>query len=241
MSLSPASTPADGRPRVVAHRGASVAFRENTIDAFVGAADLGATGIELDVRRTADDVLVVHHDVHLEDGRMVRETSADDLPDWVPTLVDVLDAVGDLWVNIEVKNHPTDPDYDAEHGISIAVAALVDAFDVRDRVLVSSFDLESLMRIREVDPTIPLGWLVWAQADPGQLIGRAEARGMEAIHPHDVLVDRFFVEQAHAAGLAVNVWTVDDPERIQALATAGVDAIITNVPDVAVEALSDLD
>ncbi len=62
---------------------------------------------------------------------------------------------------------------------------------------------------------------------------------MMAIHPHDVLVDRSFVEQAHAAGLAVNVWTVDDPERIVALAEVGVDAIITNVPDVAVAALAD--
>lgn len=229
--------PARSRPRVVGHRGASVAFRENTMEAFTGAIDLGADGLEFDVRRSADDVLVVHHDAHLDDGRMIRQLSADELPDYVPTLVDVLDGVGDTWLNIEVKNHPNDPDYDAAAGISIAVAALIDAFGCRDRVLVSSFDLESLMRLREVDPTVPLGWLVWAQADPGQLIGRAEARKMAAINPHHVLVDASFVDQAHRAGLEVSVWTVDDPERIRSLAGLGVDTIITNTPDQALAAL----
>ncbi len=224
-------------PRIVAHRGASEAFKENTVEAFVGARELGATGIELDVRRSADDVLVVHHDVHLDDGRMIRGTVADELPEWLPSLAEALEVTNDMWINIEVKNHPQDPDFDAEHGISLAVAALIDAFDVRSRVLVSSFDIDSIQRIRDVDPAIPVGWLVWAQADPGQLIGRAEARGMQAIHPNDVLVDAEFVTAAHGAGLEVNVWTVDDPERMRALAAMGVDSIITNVPDVAVAAL----
>lgn len=240
MSESAASEPlvARSRPRIVAHRGASADFPENTIEAFVGAEALGADGIELDVRRTADDVLVIHHDVHLADGRMVRGTASADLPPSVPTLAEALEATGDLWVNVEVKNHPSDPDFDAEHGISIAVAALIDAFDVRERVLVSSFDLDSVLRIRDADPTIPLGWLVWGQADPMQLLSRAKARGMEAIHPHDLLVDAAFVAEAHRIDVAVNVWTVDDVARIQSLAAMGVDAIITNVPDVALAALS---
>lgn len=220
------------------HRGASRSHKENTIEAFLAAKEQGGDGIELDVRRSADDVLVVHHDAALDDGRLVFETTADDLPDYVPTLVAVLDAVSDQWVNIEVKNHPSDPDYDAEHGISVAVAGLVAAFEMTHRVLVSSFDMDSIQRIRLTDPSIPIGWLVWGQADPAQLIGRAQAQDCASINPHDLLVDASFVRRANEAGLAVNVWTVDDPDRIRELAGFGVDGIITNVPDIAIAALA---
>lgn len=227
------------RPWIIGHRGASSSFKENTLEAFVGATAQGAHGVELDVRRSADEVLVVHHDAALSDGRLLFETPSDELPEWVPTLAAALDSVSDHFVNIEIKNHPSDPDYDAAHGISVAVAGLVAAFDIVDRVLVSSFDMDSIQRIRQTDPNIPIGWLVWGQADPGQLIGRAEAQQCQAINPHDLLVDASFVRRAHEAGLLVNVWTVDDPDRIRALAEFGVDAIITNVPDVALAALAE--
>ncbi len=237
--------------RIVAHRGASATHHENTLDAFRAAAEQGASGIELDVRLSADDVLVVHHDAHLPDGSLVRQLTADALPDWVPTLGEALDVAGDMWVNVEIKNVPDEPDYDEEHQISVAVAGLVAAALAQsddgsdgpvapgDRFMVSSFNVDSVERIRTLDPTIPLALLVWGQADPGSLIGRAVAHGFEAIHPHDVLVDRSFVRRAGEAGLQVNVWTVDDPDRIRELADFGVDGIITNNPAVAVAAIAD--
>jgi glycerophosphoryl diester phosphodiesterase len=207
------------------------------LDAFRAAAEQGAHGIELDVRRTADNVLVIFHDAHLGDGKVVRETASGELPEWVPTLAEALEACSDLWINIEIKNLPDDPDYDSEHGLSVAVAGLIAAFDAADRVLVSSFNVDSVERIRSIDPTIPLGWLVWGQADPASLIGRAAAHQLQAIHPHDLLVDAGFVRRAHDADLEVNVWTVDQPARIRELARLGVDGIITNAPAVAIEAL----
>ena len=224
--------------RIIGHRGASSTHPENTIEAFRAAAEQGAHGIELDVRRTADDVLVVFHDAHLGDGRVIRELDASELPPSVPTLAEALDACADLWINVEVKNMPEDPDYDAEHGLSIAVAGLLAAYDAADRVIVSSFDITSVDRIRALDPSIPVAWLVWAQADPSSLIGRAASHGVQAIHPHDLLVDASFVTKAHDAGLAVNVWTVDDLDRMRDLVAMGVDGIITNTPGSAVEALS---
>lgn len=225
--------------RIIGHRGASATHPENTLEAFRAAADQGAHGIELDVRRTADDVLVVFHDAHLPDGRVLRTVTADDLPESVPSLAATLAECTDLWMNVEIKNLPGDPDYDGEHGLSIAVAALLDGFDAAGRVLVSSFDIGSVDRIRAIDPAIPVGWLVWAQADPASLIERAVAHGMAAIHPHDLLVDASFMARAGEAGLAVNVWTVDDPARMRQLAELGVDGIITNTPGAAVEALAD--
>ena len=217
-------------PMIVAHRGASADHPENTVEAFVGAKEQGADGVELDVRLSADDVLVLHHDAHLPDGRMVREVMADELPESVPSLAEALEATNPLFTNIELKNLRSDPDYDAVEGLAIAVAGLIAAFEAHERVLVSSFDLDSVLRIRATDPDVPLGWLVWGQADPAQLIGRVEAHGFQAIHPHDLLVDAAFVRRAHDAGIAVNVWTVDDPERGLALVEMGVDAIITNTP-----------
>ncbi len=225
--------------RIIGHRGASATHRENTLEAFRAASDQGAHGIELDVRRTADDVLVVYHDAHLADGRVIRETPAHELPDFVPTLAEALEASAELWINVEIKNIPGDPDYDAEHGLAVAVAALVQAFDLQDRVLVSSFDIDSVDRIRHLDPSIPVAWLVWGQADPASLIERARAHDLQAIHPHDLLVDRPFLDRAAAAGLAVNVWTVDDPARIRQLIDLGVDGIITNTPDRASEILAE--
>jgi glycerophosphoryl diester phosphodiesterase len=214
--------------RIIAHRGSSNHHPENTVGAFRAAAEAGADGVELDVRRTADDVLVVHHDAALPDGRPLRRTAAADLPAGVPTLAEALEACGSLWVNIEIKNLPSDPDYDAEHGISLAVAALVAAYGVEHRVRVSSFDMATLDRLRAVDPSVATGWLVFSGSGPAQFVDRAVAHGHEAIHPHDLLVDRSFVRRARDAGLAIAVWTVDDPGRIRQLAELGVDEIITN-------------
>ncbi len=234
----------DGRPRIIAHRGASSTHQENTLEAFRAAIEQGADGIELDVRLSADQVLVVHHDAHLGDGTLIRATEAAALPDHVPTLGEALDVVGGRFVNVEIKNMPGEPDYDAEHGISIAVAGLVAAHlsmlpaaDAADRVIISSFNVDTVERLRLTDPDLPLGLLVWGQADPGSLVGRAEAHGFEAIHPHDLLVDRAFVGKAKQAGLRVNVWTVDDDDRIRQLAELGVDGIITNDPQRAIAAL----
>lgn len=223
--------------RIIGHRGASASHPENTVEAFRAAAEQGAHGIELDVRRSADDVLVVSHDAHVADGRVIRELDASDLPRSIPTLAEALDACADLWINIEIKNMPNDPDYDSEHGLSVAVAGLVSAYDANNRVIVSSFNISSVDRIRSIDPSIPVGWLVWAQSAPTTLIDRAEAHGMQAIHPNDLLVDRSFVSKAHAAGLAVTVWTVDDLDRMRELIEFGVDGIITTAPGVAVQAL----
>lgn len=223
--------------RVIGHRGASATHQENTIEAFRAAAEAGAHGIELDVRRTADDVLVVFHDAHLSSGEMLREMEASALPASIPTLAEALEACADTWINIEIKNLPEDPDYDSDHGLSVAVAGLIAAYDAAERVIVSSFNISSVDRIHSLDQEIPTAWLVWGGADPGSLIERSVAHSLNAIHPNDLLVDRPFVERAHAAGLEVNVWTVDDPERVLQLAEFGVDGIITNNPAVVIDVL----
>ena len=146
-------------PTVIAHRGAREAARENTLPAFRLAREFGAEWVELDVRRTADGVAVVHHDAQLDDGRLVADLTVEELPEFVPSLAEALEECQGMGVNIEIKNLPSDPDYDAEHLVSDAVAGLVQAYLGPENALVSSFNIDALDRLHAVDPTIPLAYL----------------------------------------------------------------------------------
>jgi glycerophosphoryl diester phosphodiesterase len=223
---------------IIAHRGASRAERENTLAAFVRAGELGADGVELDVRRTADDRLVVHHDPVLADGRLIRSTRSADLPDEVPTLAASLDACRGMFVNIEIKNDPDEPDFDPTEWVAHRVVAdlahrtLGAAPSATSPWLLSSFRPETVTACRRLWPSVRTAWLVEHLTD--RTIESAAAAGYVAIHPRVDLVTEETVRRAHALGVAVNVWTCDDPTRMAELMGWGVDGICTNVPDVAV-------
>jgi glycerophosphoryl diester phosphodiesterase len=223
---------------VIAHRGASGKGRENTLDAFARARDLGADMVELDVRRTADGVLAVHHDAVVPDVGPVCALTAGELPSWLPTLGDAYDACAPLAVNVEIKNIPGEPDFDPERGVATAVADLVEGGGLHGRTLVSSFDLASVDRVHAVDPRTRTAWLTLAAWDQLDAIATLAERGHHALHAQDGGVTDDVVSAAHEAGLAVNVWTVDDPARMDELIALGVDGIITNVPEVLVEVLA---
>src|SRR5918994_6143017 len=227
-------------PRVLAHRGAARVAPENTVEAFVAASVLGADGVELDVHRTADGALVVHHDAEARGLGVLAERPEAEIraarPE-IPTLAEALEACSGMLVNIEVKNLPGDADYDPEDGVAAAVVEVLSRRGRRDDVLVSSFNLESADRVRGLDGTIPTGFLTLVGMDPVDGVEVAHAHGHHAVHP-DVraLVGdaaTTTVARAHELGLAVNVWTVHAGAEMQRLAAAGVDAIITDVPDVA--------
>lgn len=225
---------------VLGHRGASAAYTENTLAAFTGAIAQGADGIELDVRRTADGAMACSHDEALADGRVVLDTLAADLPTDVPSLAAALDACRPLAVvNIEIKNWPDDRDSDASARLAEDVVALLAARGELDhgRNLVSCFHLPTLDRVRELAPGLSTAWLLALGEVGPRLIERARAHGHSAVHPHHVFVNEDVVERAHAAGLAVNTWTCNEPDRIRWLAEIGCDAVITDVPDVALAAL----
>jgi len=235
------------RPLVFGHRGASAVRRENTLAAFAKARELGADGVELDVRRSADLQLVVHHDPEAEGlGLLAGTTFAavrDTRPD-IPTLDEALEACAGMIVNVEVKCLPWEPDSDA--GDRAVVRAVVDLLQRAEHVpladvIVSSFDLGAVDAVRALAPELATGWLT-----TGQEVKAAAAMASEHGHPW-LNADRTValrtapgdVDEAHRLGVRVNVWTVDDPAHMTALAAAGADAIITNTPDVALETLKD--
>ena len=237
--------------QVIGHRGAPRIAKENTVASFYAAGRIGADGVELDVRRTADGRLAVHHDAHLADGRAIVDTKWADLPDDVPDLSAALDACRPLgMVNVELKNWPADVDFDASLAVvDEMVGALLDRPDVEQaRFLVSCFHRPSVDRVRELAPRLATGWLVVGPAHPvgagpdapdpvTAIVAEAADHGHHALHPHHAFVTPALVEAAGDAGLAVNTWTCDEPDRIRWLAEVGVAGVVTNVPDVALAAL----
>ena len=224
-------------PQIIAHRGASKAERENTIAAFRRAGDMSSDAVELDVRRTRDGAMAVHHDDHLADGRNIVDLDATDLPEHVPFLDQALDACEGMWVNIEIKNDPDEPDYDETDRVAHLLADLLARRGESPRWLISSFRRETVDVMRRLAPNVATAWLTVDVTDAEALADSLVASGHAALHPWVGSLTRETVQAMHARGLAVNVWTCDDPNRMRELAEWGIDGICTNVPDVAREVL----
>jgi glycerophosphoryl diester phosphodiesterase len=222
---------------VFAHRGASAVARENSLEAFCEARRLGADGVELDVRRSGDGALVVHHDPVIPGAGPVVTLCVADLPPEVPLLEAAVAACGDLLINIELKDLPGEPGYDPGQPLAALVAGFVTEWGLASRVVVSSFDLAAIDLVRRADPVIPTAWLTPGGYDQQGALELVIDHGHTGLHPHHDGVSPELVGQAHEAGVIVNTWTVDEPDLMRRLAGAGVDGIITNRPDLALSVL----
>ena len=216
--------------QIQAHRGLHRKVRENTLDAFRGAVALGVDGVELDVRWTGDRQLIVHHDPAVE-GAIIAATAAADLPDYVPTLAEALDVMASIVVNVEIKNirDASEPTYDDSGDLTRAVLAELAG---RSNCVVSSFDLATCQLVHEIDPARPLGWLLWSQ-DFHEALTTAVRTGLGALNVHYKKLPADGIAAAHERGVAVNVWTVNDEATMRGLMAAGVDALITDDPALA--------
>lgn len=224
------------RPLVLGHRGASAHAADNSIEAFELAVAHGADGVELDVRFTADGVVVLHHDPDIgEMGPLIHHRFADlraTHPE-IPTLDEALDVLADLTVNVEIKNSPLEPDHDPEHRMADYVAHWVARHDIRERVIVTSFNPETAAAVRGADAALTTGQLLSGGTDALAAIEAVADAGHTWLAPFvgDVVDNAPSVSAAaHAAGIKVVVWTVDDPDDIEVLTDAGVDALISNDP-----------
>lgn len=216
---------------IQAHRGSpdpEVGIRENTLDAFLRARDLGADGVELDVRMTSDGGLAVHHDPVVEGIGTVSGLAAVDLPSYVPLLSEVLDVCRGLALNIEIKNLPGEPGFDPTDLVAREVAELVVASGWESSAVVSSFWPDTLEAVAYAQPDLSTGLLLAPWFDPQEAVTTAVARGCRAVHPHIDLVTESLIDQAHGAGLSVAAWTVNDRSTLEAAGRAGVDTVITD-------------
>jgi len=227
------------RPLAFAHRGGAALAPENTIEAFDNGLALGADGLELDVHLSRDGVVVVHHDRTLDRtttlrGPIAARTSAELTGANVPTLENVLRRYRDVRVIIELKvNHPD---------LARAVVDVVDRCHALDRVCAGSFGRRVLRAVRRLWPSMATSaareevrWALYRSRCRIPL-RRAAWEGYQipewAGSTH--VVTPRFVRDAHAAGMAVQVWTVDAEADARRLLEWGVDALITDRPDLIV-------
>ncbi len=230
---------------IIAHRGASKAQRENTLAAFRAARVFGADAVELDVRRTRDGVLVVHHDPYVVPVTAVIDQDVESLPAHIPRLDAALDACTGMWVNVEIKNDSGEPDFDPTESSAEQTMALLLERCEPQRWLVSSFRIETIDRCRAIADSagVPIGtaWLTMATSGEPVAVDTIRMlvdKGHTALHPWVRTLDRATIDACNRVGLMVNTWTCDDPERMGELIDWGVDGICTNVPDVGVSVVA---
>ena len=240
-------------PVIIAHRGASRQAPENTMAAFKRALELGSGGIELDVHLSADGHLVVIHDEQVDrtsNGRgfvrdmTLKELRSLDFGSWfspefkdekIPELEEVMQLIAgwDGLFNIEIKNGPI-----FYPGIEKAVADAIAKYKLTQRTIVSSFNHYSLVEIRRINPEIKTAPLYMAGLyKPCEY---ARSIGAFAIHPLFYNIVPEVMKDCKKNGIMVNPFTVDQPEYIKAMVAAGVDGIITNVPDIALNIIREM-
>jgi glycerophosphoryl diester phosphodiesterase len=223
--------------RAYAHRGGAREAPENSLTAFRNAVDLGYTYLETDIRPTRDGIAVLHHDATLDrttDGHgpvsslpwsdIRRRRLADGTPPL--RLEELLEEFPDVHVNVDVKE-------------SGSVPALVDAIarcGAAERICVTSFSARRLARARRL---LPAG--TESSAHPGEVLQlralprpRPLPRVRRVQVPTGALGVRFaapgFIARAHALGLGVDIWTIDDSREMHRLLDLGVDGIMTDSP-----------
>lgn len=236
----------EGRPGVLAHRGASALHPPgNTERAFAAALEMGFDHLETDVQATSDGVVVVFHDERLDDAttatgtigehrwsdlRTVRTTiDGETTDDGLVRLDELLATFPAAFFNIDVKTDAT---------IEPATRVLLEA-DARTRVCVAAFGLR---RLRAVRRRLGPGWCS-AMAKPEIALTRlaawlrlpvprlADVVQLPITFRGRTIVDRRFVEACHRSGIAVHVWTVNEPGEAARLRALGVDAVISDRPD----------
>ncbi len=238
------------KSQIWAHRGASFYAPENTLEAFDIAVKQKADGIELDVQLSKDGELVVIHDETIDrvsDGTgFVKDYNLNELKKFnfgklfphfgfsaIPALEEVYRLLKptDLIINVELKTGII-----FYKGIEEKLIKLAKKMNMEDRIIYSSFNHYSLLKLREIKKDVKMGLLVSdLYVD---VLDYAVKLGADALHPIGYMLKLpGFIEESKAKNMKLHVWTVDDDEEIRLLNAQGIDAIITNKPVTARKAI----
>ena len=208
----------------------------NTLPSFGWCREQGAHGVELDVRRTADDHVVgVHEDT--VDGAAVAATLRRDLPPQIPDLTAALDACRGMTVIVELKNFPQDRAFDPSQRLTHLVLDLLAEREGADDVVVSCFGSAALEVVRDRAPSVPTAALLLSREPASHLLDAVAAAGHPYVHPYDAMVDEALMDRARDLGLLVDVWMLAVPaRRFSELAALGAHGVITPQIDEALAA-----
>ncbi|MBN8203735.1 MULTISPECIES: glycerophosphodiester phosphodiesterase [Bacillaceae] len=232
------------RAKVFAHRGASGHFPENTMAAFQAALEAGADGIELDVQMAKDGTLVIIHDEKVDrttggtgyikdmifeeilqlDVWFADVNAGETIPDLEKFLKWAVMEGNELLINIELKN-----DLIEYPGMEEKVIDLILKYGLEKRVIISSFNAESLKRVRNLHATLQTGYLI--EGIPENILEIAKSIGANSIHCEEGFALSEFGREAKEAGFPLRVYTVNDETRSGLLNNAGVEVIMTDFPE----------
>jgi glycerophosphoryl diester phosphodiesterase len=241
MSEEPAengSGSRDGVPayRRIGHKGADAIVAGNTAESFDAAVEHGVDMIELDVLRGREGKLIVAHDHH---DAMIRRP------------MDLSEAL-DLFLAPPLDEVEIDCDLKLA-GREAELAGALSGSGLVERAMVSTMEVESLLKLRQLEPELRLGWtypktrMDWTQYGwakpalraglsairrrfPGILEKKAPELGVSAVWAYHPIITPRLVEAAGNAGVELMAWTVDDADRIRELIDMGVDGICSNDP-----------
>ncbi len=219
---------------VIGHKGASAIAPENTLKAFQKAIELHADYVEFDSHLTKDGEIVIIHDadtfsltgVH----GLIRDKTLKEIKklnagegERIPTLQELVAiAKGKIGLQLEIKST----------GLLERMVKILRKENLIQNSIVSCFMFDELLKLKEIEPKLKIGFLLPAELVRSRIIKRkilkCEKEGFYAIHPHFNTVDKELVDFAHTNGLKVNVWTVNDRNSMKKLIQMGVDGIITD-------------
>lgn len=243
---------------ILAHRGFRGQYPENTMLAFQKAADLGVDGLEMDIHATRDGVLVVSHDAtvnRMTDGSgLIKEMTLAELRQldagyrWtanggqtfpfrgqgitIPTLEEVFAAFHRFWINVDIKQ--------SEPAIVTPFVEMIRQFGMAERMMVGSFDTETVHRFRQECPEVATAatepevrrLFILSKLGLARFYrGEAKALQIPEWNGRIRLITPRFIKDAHRRGTAVHVWTVNETADMQRLMAWGVDGLITDHPD----------
>lgn len=238
---------------VFAHRGYSGKYPENTVLAFEEALKVGANGIELDVHKTKDGKLATIHDESIDrtflgkglvkdyDLRDLKkldnrdEKFRDNIDSIIGTLEEVILLVSfkdNFTLNIELKTDVIHYD-----GIEEDVLEMLDSYDMIESTIISSFNHESLKICKKINKNIRTAALYNEPIE--DVVNYAKDLGVYAIHPDYKLVDETLIKKCHENNILINAYTVNEKDTISELINMGIDGIITDYPELAINILNE--
>ena len=215
----------------IAHRGARAYEPENTLRSFNKAIEFGVDAIELDVRITKDNELVVIHsdDVNktTNGNGKVNELTLEQIKklvtekdEPVPTLEEVLDSVGKkVKILIEIK----------ENGIEEKTISLIQKKKLLDNVVIISFHEEVLKKVREINDQVETGLVYVRHKNPIKTALNIKAQYLLSLYRFTHSKN---INKAHENGLKIIVWTVNNKEEVEEFKNKGVDGIAVDRPDI---------
>jgi len=215
----------------IGHRGARAYEPENTLRSFQKAIELGVDAVELDVRKTKDNEIVVIHNVDVNkttDGSgSVSELTLEEIKRFVtekgekiPTLEEVLDSVGKrVKILVELK----------ETGIEEQVLGLIRGKGLIENVVIISFHEDALRKVRELDGEVATGLIYVRHKNPIRAALELKAEYLLSLYRFTHSAN---VKKAHEKGLKVIVWTINNEEEVAEYRKKGVDGIATDRPDI---------